>query len=137
MLVVCMVAVGDGGAGMNVAAAASGVHRSACWPPPSQLVLPTHAPDAEPTAGQWPMCPVCMNPIKLITASRPDAVASYYDWLAHRSRGHMDRKWVVTLGYNTRKLEEKRFVPGWTATRARSGLLLRVRRRVVMSQPHR
>jgi hypothetical protein len=59
--------------------------------------------------GKWPMCPVCMNPIKLVTGSSADAVASYHDWLAHRSQGgNFERKFVVTLGYYISKLEAKR-----------------------------
>ncbi len=55
------------------------------------------------------MCPVCMNPIKLVTGSSADAVASYHDWLAHRSQGgNFERKFVVTLGYYISKLEAKR-----------------------------
>eukprot|EP00750_Incisomonas_marina_P017259 INCI20177.1.p1 GENE.INCI20177.1~~INCI20177.1.p1 ORF type:complete len:238 (-),score=22.95 INCI20177.1:353-1066(-) len=64
-------------------------------------------PNARGTGGKWPMCPVCMNPIKLVTGNSPEAVASYYDWLNHRNKGKMDKKWVVSLGYNTNKLEKR------------------------------
>ena len=33
------------------------------------------------------MCPICMNPIKLVTDNSDEAVASYHAWLAKRNKG--------------------------------------------------